>query len=259
MDYVTCIEREAPDFYPGSRPWSDAFGSTGSYPAADGLGASIMRLRVPPSMLAGWLDEHWPLYPTWPFVRVGPRETPGLVPWLIGRGYTVAVREALLVLDLPLPLVTPKTGSASPVRRVRTLRALAEVNALDHLCFPEDPVLLTDSLRRELLRLRGPQRRLYFIEGTADCAWAAAGLTVHDGWAYLWGGETHPEHRQQGLYRRLVTTRLRAATRHGCRFAAVHANEETSAPILLRLGFAKVEQQEVYRPPPEHLPSSLRA
>ncbi len=251
MDYMAHIEATIPDSYPGSEPWSDDFGSFGSYPAADGLGSSIMRLRVPAAMLSSWLKAHWPRYRTSPFVWVSPRETPGLVPWLLDHGYTLAERYAVLVHDLPIsgPKTADAPSSLPPVRLVRTLAALSQVNTLDHLAFPEDPLLSREALRRELRRLRTPARCLYYIEGTAGCARAAGGLNLTDEWAYLWGGETHPDHRHQGLYRHLVMVRLDAATHHGCRFAAVRANCETSAPILLRLGFRKVEAQQVYRPP----------
>lgn len=68
LDYLADIERQTPDFYPGSAPWSDDFESLGSYPAADGLGSTIMRLRVRAAMLSSWLEEHWPRYRTWPSV-----------------------------------------------------------------------------------------------------------------------------------------------------------------------------------------------
>lgn len=177
------------------------------------------------------------------------------MPWLIDHGYTLAERYAVLVHDLPVsrqpspesPRILP------PVRRVRTLGALAQVTTLDHLVFPEDPLLSGEALRRELRRLKPPRRRLYYIRGPLRCAQAAAGLNLSDECAYLWGGETHPDHRHQGFYRQLVMVRLGAATRHGCRFAAVRANREPSAPILLRLGFRALEEQQVYRPPHEEL------
>lgn len=256
LDYIAHIDQQIPDFYPGITAWSDEYGSCGSYPADDGRGATIMRLRVPAPLLPSWFDEHLPLYRTWPFVRVTPRETPGLVPWLNEHGYAVATREALLVKDLPVPRdLRPKAASA--VHRVRSLRALAQVTVLDTLVFPEDPPLSPAALRRELARLRSGSRQLYCVEGPSNCALAAARLNIHDGWAYLCDGATHPDHRHQGLYRSLVAIRLQAATRHGAQFVAVHANLKTSAPILLHLGFREVEQQEVYRPPQKKLSLDL--
>ena len=47
-----------------------------------------------------------------------------------------------------------------------------------------------------------------------------------------------PHARGRGLYRALVARRLREAARDGIALATSHAQADSSAPILARMGFA---------------------
>ncbi|HZI05184.1 MAG TPA: GNAT family N-acetyltransferase, partial [Archangium sp.] len=51
------------------------------------------------------------------------------------------------------------------------------------------------------------------------------------------GGVVLPAFRGRGLYRALVTARLRYAAEREIPFATSHARANTSAPLLERLGF----------------------
>ena len=75
------------------------------------------------------------------------------------------------------------------------------------------------------------------IDGTpaATATYAACGRS-----AYLMGGVVLPAFRGRGLYRALVSARLRHAAARGLPLATTHAMAETSAPILARLGFETV-------------------
>jgi GNAT superfamily N-acetyltransferase len=64
--------------------------------------------------------------------------------------------------------------------------------------------------------------------------------------AYLLGGVVLPEARHQGLYRALVNARLRDAAARGLALATTQALEQTSAPLLERLGFIPVCRFPVY-------------
>ena len=67
--------------------------------------------------------------------------------------------------------------------------------------------------------------------------------------AYLMGGMVLPRFRGRGLYRALVAARIRHAAERGATLATSHAREETSAPILARLGFETVCRYDVHRSP----------
>jgi GNAT superfamily N-acetyltransferase len=58
--------------------------------------------------------------------------------------------------------------------------------------------------------------------------------------AYLMGAVVLPPFRGRGVYRGLVGARLRHAAARGLTLATTQAREETSAPILERLGFETV-------------------
>lgn len=65
--------------------------------------------------------------------------------------------------------------------------------------------------------------------------------------AYLVGGVVLPEFRGKGLYRALVAARLRDAAARGLSLATSHAMADTSAPLLLRMGFVEVCRFAVFR------------
>jgi GNAT superfamily N-acetyltransferase len=65
--------------------------------------------------------------------------------------------------------------------------------------------------------------------------------------AYLIGGVVLPEFRGKGVYRALVAARLRDAAARGLSLATSHAMADTSAPLLLRMGFVEVCRYAVYR------------
>ena len=66
---------------------------------------------------------------------------------------------------------------------------------------------------------------------------AAAGCTVADEVARLWGGATREAHRGRGAYKATLAARLRLAHDRGATLGLVRAVTHTSAPILHRLGF----------------------
>lgn len=78
--------------------------------------------------------------------------------------------------------------------------------------------------------------RLYVVD--VDGAPVGAAATVARGdYAYLLGAAVEPKGRGRGAYRALVEVRLADLDRGGIAYAVTHAREQTSAPILGRLGF----------------------
>ena len=88
--------------------------------------------------------------------------------------------------------------------------------------------------------------RLYLASFGGQPA-AAAACKLFPRSAYLLGGVVLPEARHHGLYRALVNARLRAAAARGIELATSQAFEETSAPLLERLGFVRVCPFTVYQ------------
>ena len=83
-----------------------------------------------------------------------------------------------------------------------------------------------------------PQRM--FLARWDDQPAAVASYVALPRSAYLLGGVVLPPFRGRGLYRALVRARVADARTRGIALATSHAREDTSAPILERLGFATI-------------------
>ncbi len=83
-------------------------------------------------------------------------------------------------------------------------------------------------------------RQRLFLAYCAGVPAAAASYVPFERSAFLMGGVVLPSFRGRGLYRALVQARLSHAHARGIALATSHAREETSAPILEKLGFATV-------------------
>ena len=69
---------------------------------------------------------------------------------------------------------------------------------------------------------------------------AAASYAPFERSAFLMGGVVLPEYRGRGLYRALVQARTAHARARGIPLVTSHAREQTSAPILEKMGFETV-------------------
>ena len=74
----------------------------------------------------------------------------------------------------------------------------------------------------------------------------AAGVSLVDGWARLWGGSTLPEARGRGVYRAMTSARAAWAREHGATSALVKGRVDTSAPILGHAGFTAYGEERWY-------------
>lgn len=242
--YWDIIESNDPDIWPGSIPWRDPWGSFGTLPDLAGFGGVVMRTRVPSEDIeCFWADVRRRYPDRLPRFTVGPRETPGLVRWLQSCGYLRERSETLLVLNREACHDLCPTSDL--VQEVAHVDDLQQVLALDHLVFG-DPIPKPEAMVRELARL-GPHRRLFYVPGEG-IAHAAGGVTHYAGWSLLWGGETHPACRGQGLYHAILTTRLNIIIEGSAAFAAVYADNETSMPILRKAGFLPIGAIDVWNP-----------
>jgi hypothetical protein len=75
---------------------------------------------------------------------------------------------------------------------------------------------------------------------------STGGCTLAGAVAQLWGGVTLPPFRRRGAYRAVLAERLRLARDHGATLALVKGRSLTSAPILLRAGFADYGGERCY-------------
>jgi len=91
-----------------------------------------------------------------------------------------------------------------------------------------------------------PRRQRLFLAGRNGGPAGVASYIVSDTTAYLLGAVVLPEHRRAGVYRALVHARLADAARRGLRLATSLAMEESSAPLLAKLGFTGVGRLPVY-------------
>ncbi|RPA19914.1 GNAT family N-acetyltransferase [Gordonia sp. OPL2] len=85
-----------------------------------------------------------------------------------------------------------------------------------------------------------------FVATSSGAPAGAGGYSLVGEVARMWGAAVLPEFRGRGVYRGLITARLRDAAERGATLALVHA-EQTSSPILQDLGFAKVGERRRVR------------
>jgi GNAT superfamily N-acetyltransferase len=96
-----------------------------------------------------------------------------------------------------------------------------------------DPGGVGEANRRAIA---SPLRQLWLARCGGEPA-ATAGSAMFPRSVYLFGGVVLERFRGRGMYRALVAARLAFARSRGVLLATSHAREETSAPILERLGF----------------------
>ena len=97
----------------------------------------------------------------------------------------------------------------------------------------------------ELVVRSYPTHRLYLARVAGEPA-ATAAQVMFERSAYLLGAVVLPRFRRRGLYRALVAARLADARASGLALATSHARAETSAPLLVKLGFATVCALDVF-------------
>jgi acetyltransferase (GNAT) family protein len=160
--------------------------------------------------------------------------------------------ETLEVLALDLADAAPSVPAGGPELRWQTdLDTCRDAHAIGVDVFggsmpPED--------RLRELAARGAEDReaglgggvVAYVDGVAA---GAAGLTLADGVARLWGGGVREEFRQQGVYAAMLAARLAEAVGRGARMALVKGRVETSGPILRRAGFTAYGRERSYRLP----------
>jgi len=172
---------------------------------------------------------------------------PGTVPGDLGdeltrRGSEIVGEHDISAYDLSRGLPELDVPGDITVERVDTAAQLAEVYPIAAAVFgqpiasPEFQAAEAEELAAQVAPNGGRTifRYLVRIDGVPV---GAAGLTVEEGVAKLWGAGVLAEARGRGAYRALLAARLTQAAALGARFALVKARIGTSSPILRKAGF----------------------
>jgi hypothetical protein len=125
-----------------------------------------------------------------------------------------------------------------------TRETLDEYNA----CFATGwKVPMPGDQERTLLRAIEDPRFEFFLARIDGVPVGTAGMVLKPRCAYFVGGNVLEPYRQRGVYRAMLATRLARADRAGLSLAVTQAREESSAPILEKLGFESVFSAVLYR------------
>lgn len=192
-------------------------------PVADVLGEVLDHARAGGRpTLRWWVDE-----------RTRPRGTEATL-----SAFGLRMVERLEVLALPVGADVPVPDDVTVVQA--TCRADVELaGRIQSEVFDMSPS--TEAQLADLTRsvtLPEPERLIRSYVAYVDGQPAAAGGSTVDGDALrFWDGSVRSAYRGRGAYRALVAQRLVDARSTTARFALVKAVDDTSAPILKRLGF----------------------
>jgi hypothetical protein len=146
--------------------------------------------------------------------------------------------------DLP-KLDVPEYVVVELVRDERTFRAASAVTVQGWQRAEPDEAEIACQLDQALQDLAtwSDFRVVSFVEGEPV---STGGCTLAGEVAQLWGAVTLSASRGRGAYRAALAERLRLARDHGATLALVKGRGLTSAPILLRAGFADYGEQRCY-------------
>ncbi len=137
----------------------------------------------------------------------------------------------------------PPEESRHETHQVRDRQGLDQFNEVLRRCFGVERQYSDKELERVITQVQGSDSRiLRFLSYETGKPVAAAAMTLHSelGCSYLWGGCTVEAARGGGHYRGLISKRLAVGHTRGIKYAAIYAREESSAPIVTRLGFRTV-------------------
>jgi hypothetical protein len=154
-------------------------------------------------------------------------------------GFEIGEREAILVLDTEQQPSWLQGISEHRVEPVKTGEQLSRFQAVAEAVFGVSHSAIVQELAAALAHgsaeLMG---YLGFDRGVGACV-GRLYVNPRSCFAGLYGGGTLATHRGRGLYRAVVTERVRAALHFGARYIRVDALP-TSQPILERLGFREL-------------------
>lgn len=152
------------------------------------------------------------------------------------RGWRPGKRHEVRVL----PVAAWTRAPAVEVRRVEDRATLVDALSAAARGFGAPPGGWTeDSLALDLRACTEGARVRRFVAYVDGAPAASGGLTAFPalGFGLLWAGATVPEARGRGAYAAVLAARVQEARRMGLTSVGLYAVEDTSAPIVARLGF----------------------
>lgn len=161
--------------------------------------------------------------------------------------FGMSMVERLEVLALPIETELPASDSVTVVQATSQAdielasQIQAEVFDMSGPTQAQVEDLAHSITRPEVDRLI--RSYVAYVDGAAA---GAAGSTVDGEALRFWDGSVRTAYRGRGVYRALVAQRLRDARTTSADFALVKAVDDTSAPILKRLGFAPYGEQRCW-------------
>jgi predicted GNAT family N-acyltransferase len=168
-------------------------------------------------------------------------EPPDLLERLRQRGFKIGTQEALMILDLQaLPAVL-----LAPFPQDVTVRPVGDEREIEYFLQLENEIWGASRTTREFLRFNQSdllQRDLAFIAylKAQPVGMGRVTASAQSQFAGLWGGSVLNEFRGRGVYRTLLSARIkRAKELESPRYLRVDALP-TSRPILEKYGFSQV-------------------
>jgi len=186
---------------------------------------------------------------------------PGVAWWTSAVSRPAGTEEALRARDAELidasQVLARELGGELPqldvpgyvavelVRDERTFRAASAVTVQGWQRAEPDEAETAQQLGEALQDLAtwSSFRVVAYVEGEPV---STGGCTLAGEVAQLWGAVTLSASRGRGAYRAALAERLRLARDHGATLAMVKGRGLTSAPILLRAGFADYGEERCY-------------
>jgi GNAT superfamily N-acetyltransferase len=167
---------------------------------------------------------------------------------LAGLGLRQVERLVVLALPVTAELAVPDGVEVVPVTDREGLELAGRIQAEVFDMSPMSQAQVDDLLASITLPEEERLIRCYvaYLDGEPV---ASAGSTVDGDALRFWDGAVLPAYRGRGAYRALVARRLVDARSTTADFALVKAVDDTSAPILTRLGFRPYGEQRCWARP----------
>ena len=186
-----------------------------------------------------------PILRWWVDQRTSPVDTEAQ---LAGLGMRLVERLEVLALAVDTEVPVPEDVTVVPVTDRAGVELAARIQAEVFDLSPMSRAQVDDLTRSVTLPEAERLIRCYVAYVDGEPA-AAAGSTVDGDALRFWDGSVQPAYRGRGAYRALVAARLRDARTTTADFALVKAVDDTSAPILKRLGFQPYGEQRCWSIP----------
>lgn len=161
---------------------------------------------------------------------------------------------------LPVDRGSPASAAGVGVERIADEAALEGALAVSAAAFGGDWTLTPAQAARDLAACADPAGRVHrFLARAPDGRpVSTGGLSIFPAlsFGFLFGGCTAPDFRGRGAYRAILEARLAVARRLGVARVGLYGREETSGPIVARLGFDRHGPLVQWDRPPPDLPAA---